>query len=245
MDTLHMLQTHFIMKMAGLVIEVDSPSPRTCILCRHYLSSGEPDIKVKVTEEDVQREINHNRMLNCGEAYLETIAVYRKIVEQATYFNVFLMHGATVAVENASFMFTAPSGTGKTTHIKTWLKNNDKAFVVNGDKPLIRIINEGVFACGTPWCGNENMETNTMVPLKAIVYMERGKNNYIERLSLAQIYPFILQQTYLSANAEVAKKTLSLLLQLQKNVTFWHFQFNNYKSDCYDVAYRALTGKVI
>ena len=56
-----MLQKHFVMKMAGLVIEVETPSPRTCILCHRYLSSGKPDIKISVTKDDVEREINDSK----------------------------------------------------------------------------------------------------------------------------------------------------------------------------------------
>ena len=238
-----MLQKHFKIKIAGLIIEIDTPSPRTCIMCYHYLSQGKTDINVKVTKEDIQNEIYKYGSTKKDETSLETLAVYRQIIEKASAFGIFLMHGAVIAIDDKAFMFTAPSGTGKTTHIKKWLKNAKGAYVVNGDKPLIKVTNKGIYACGTPWCGNEHMETNTMVPLKAIVCMERGEENHIEEKTFLQVYSFILQQTYRSPDVEIAKETLNYLLKLQESVSFWHFSCNNLKEDSFHIAYKALMGE--
>ena len=173
----------------------------------------------------------------------ELKCIYRKIIDVAVDYDVFLMHGAVVATNEQAFMFTAPSGTGKTTHVKQWLKNDKKSYIVNGDKPLIKITNEDAFACGTPWSGNEHMNTNSMVPLKAIVLMERNETNHIEAISFAHAYRFLIQQTYIPSNVEKAQKTLNLLTRLGKIVSFYKFQFNNFSDDCFTIAYQALVGK--
>lgn len=231
------------MEMAGLKIQIDTISPRTCILCREYLSDVAPEISVIIRNEDIEQEKQGIDSTEDKEIYIETISAYRKIADQAIDYGVLLMHGAVIATSGCSYMFTAPSGIGKTTHIKHWLRNDKSAFVVNGDKPLIRITDEDVLACGTPWSGNEHMNTNTMVPLKAIIVMERSDNNHIMSIPFAQVYPYLVQQTYIPKDVKRAKKALELLLELGKRVSFFKFQCNNFKDDCFETSYTALVKK--
>ncbi len=257
-----MEQKHFTIKIAGLVCEINCLYPYTYYYCKGFISDGMPNIKVDITEEDIKREIErakenffvcrdftgkeNGRIITkeINENFLENVIVYRKIVEASIAFDTFFMHGAVIAVQDRSFMFTAPSGTGKTTHIMKWIKNTGDAFVVNGDKPLIKVFDKEVIACGTPWCGKENMGSNKMVPLKAIILMERSDINQMEEISFAQAYPFLLQQTYIPDNVEKAKKTLSLLAQLYGKVRIYQFKFNNFSDDCFQTAYDTLIRKM-
>ena len=175
---------------------------------------------------------------------IETYALQRKVAESLISFSTFLMHGAVIAVDKQnSFMFTAKSGTGKTTHIRKWLENDPEAFVVNGDKPLIKVTDSEAIAYGTPWCGKEHLNTNIGVPLRAIVLMERSEDNEIEEISFSQAFPTLLQQTYRPADADKMRKTLSLLSALNGKMKFYRFRFNNLKPDAFRVSYEALTGK--
>lgn len=176
------------------------------------------------------------------EDYLETIVIHRKICNELLSLNTFLMHGAVVAVDGNAYLFTADSGVGKTTHIRKWLKNIEGCFVVNGDKPLIKITDTQAIACGTPWRGKEEMGTKTMVPLKAIVLMERAEKNAINKITLGQAFAFLLAQTYRPDDEAKMRKTLQLMQRLNPLVSFWWFQCNNFADDCFDVAYNALMG---
>ena len=80
-----------------------------------------------------------------------------------------------------------------------------------------------------------------MVPLKAIILMERGDNNNIEEIPFGMAFPFLLQQTYRPSDGEKIQKTLKLLVQLKGKVRFYRFIFNNLKEDAFDVAYHAVT----
>ena len=256
----------FIISIAGINVEVAALSPRCRLLCRDYITENKPDFKVSITDSDIRYEAEElqsfrkifNKNINIvnkssntkgfvnlnNDYYLEVSAIYRKIVEKALLYDLFLMHGAVIALENDAFMFSAPSGTGKTTHIRKWLQNIEGAYVVNGDKPLIKITGSKAIACGTPWSGNEHLNTNTMVPLKAIVLMFRSDANYIQEISFAQAYPLLLQQTYIPASRKKAIKTLKLIAQLQGKVHFFQFYFNNFKDDCFSVAHRTLIKEV-
>ncbi len=230
----------FTVGFAGFKFELDTPSTSACVLCKDYLLEGIPDIRIKVTEQDVNNEYIESKLSKPNKVSAETGAVYRKIAEEVLNYDTLLMHGAVIATGENAYMFSAPSGTGKTTHIKLWLENDRESFVVNGDKPLIRIIKDKAFACGTPWSGSEGMDTNRMVPLKSIILMERSEKNHIEEIDFAQAYLFLLQQTFIPKEASKAKKALSLLSSLHNKLSLYRFRCNNYEEDCFAVSYNAL-----
>lgn len=250
-------KTHFNVNIAGVEAEINTVYPSSYYFCDHYLSDGTPVLTIEITQEDIEREIEKGRQHyftytgytdkgetkdKVYEGRAETSVLFRKFIEAVLAYDIIFMHGAVISVQNQAYMFTAPSGTGKTTHIMHWLQNIRDAFVINGDKPLVRIKDDSVTAYGTPWCGKEKMETNTEAPLKAIVLMERSEENHIEEISFGQAYTFLLQQTYLPHDPEKAKKTLALLAKLGKQVRIYIFKFNNYADDCFDVAYHGILG---
>ena len=235
---------HFCISIAHHVIEIRSRFNEIYSMSEKYLIDSEADIHISVSDSDLdyerKQEDNPNKIYNDG--YLEASSILRKISEAMLSSDTFLMHGAVVVANDEAFMFTADSGTGKTTHIKKWLENLEHAYVVNGDKPLIQITDDQAIACGTPWCGKECMGTNTMVPLKAIVLMERGDSNLIEQISFSQAYIFLLQQTHRPADYKKMIKTLELVSRLDGRVKFYKFVFNNMKDDAFSVSYNCLTG---
>lgn len=257
------MQNRIKISIAGLVIEISSPSDRTQYQCYKYLSNSVPTIFVHLSKQELDQEIkkyeklgivnknmvyinNDNHIIvtvnEMNEAVIETTAVYRKIVEAVLPYDILLMHGAVVARGKESFMFTGPSGTGKTTHIKKWLEYGEDTYVVNGDKPLLKILENEVVACGTPWCGKEQMSTNTMVPLKAIILMERCEYNHIERITFDKAYTFLIKQIYLPNDKKSVIMTLDLFNKLEGRVEFYLFRFNNFKEECFDIAYKTLVG---
>lgn len=171
---------------------------------------------------------------------IESILLLRKIADRLVDFDTILMHGAVIAVDGEAYLFTAPSGTGKTTHIRRWLENMPDAYVVNGDKPLI-VVGDTPMACGTPWCGKERMGTNAIVPLKAIVMMKRSEDNSMRPMSFIEAFPRLMEQTHRPADTDKMRKTVRLLSELSKHVALWQFEFNNFKDDTFEVAYHALT----
>lgn len=237
-------ERHFCLSLAEKTVSVVSQYDEVYQLCKGYLCESEPDIEVAVCEADIayEREETKDQKTVYKNSYLETLAVYRKISEAMLEYDTFLMHGAVVANGQDAYMFTAKSGTGKTTHINLWLDHLHEAYIVNGDKPLIRITEEDAIACGTPWSGKEKLGTNTMVPLRAIVIMERAEVNRMYEISFDEAFAFLLQQTYQPSGIDKMKKTLQLLLKMKDRVRFYRFYFNNMKEDAFDVSYNILTG---
>lgn len=250
----------FSIKIAGVVVGIKARYSSTYFLCRDYLSDDDPMVYVSTTEEEIDREIqksgkffytckefagsekDRNTSREINKSVVEPIVIYRKIIEELLAFDILFIHGAAVGTGGRAFLFTAPSGTGKTTHIMKWIEHSDNTYIVNGDKPLLRITDTGVEVCGTPWCGKEYYGENKTVPLKAIVLMERSEENHIEEVPFSQAYTFLLRQIYLPEEAEKVKKTIKLLSMLTNRLRFFKFQFNNFTDDCFDISYNMLTG---
>ena len=100
-----------------MVIEIETVSTSACVLCRNYLQDASPDIAIRVTEDDINREFTESRTIRHNKVSAETTAVYRKIVESVLDYNAFWMHSAVISTGMNACMFSAPSVTGKTTHI--------------------------------------------------------------------------------------------------------------------------------
>ena len=237
----------FNIRVANRHILIHSVYPQIYSKCEPYRTDeiAEPELEIRTDESMIRNEIKGIKVvpgtaLDPSDA--EKLLVHRLLAEELLSFDTLLMHGAVVAVDDVAYMFTAGSGTGKTTHIQSWLKNVSDAYVVNGDKPfiIVREAGEAPLACGSPWAGKENLQTNTIVPLKAIVLLERAEENRIERISFGQAFPFLLQQVYRPEDEEKMRKTLRLMQRMSSAVSFWRFHCNNFKDDCFDVAYNAL-----
>ena len=88
--------------------------------------------------------------------------------------------------------------------------------MVNDDKPLLKITENGVIAYGTPYNGKHHLGSNISVPLKAICILERSAENHIERITKNEAYAMLLQQTYRPQNPVQMAKTLQLIDRMAK-----------------------------
>lgn len=225
----------FKISLAGVTIGVRSVYDDVYRLCADYLTDGKAAFTVDVKQPDIDFEreksireayYEHRQPEFFPDPYLETLAVYRAIVEKLLDYDVLLMHGSAIAANGQGYLFTAPSGVGKTTHTRLWLDNIPGAFVVNGDKPLLRFRDGRVEVCGTPWAGKEGMNTNAFVPLRAVCILERGTENRIEPIRFLEAYAMLLQQSYRPTDEQIMKKTMSLVLKLGELVKLYRLRCN-------------------
>lgn len=141
----------------------------------------------------------------------ESLCIYRNIAEQLPDFDRFVFHGAAIEYGGEAYLFTAPSGTGKTTHINLWRKNlGNKVNIINGDKPIINI-GQKATVYGTPWAGKEGLHNNISAPLKAVCIIKQAKTNRIVRLTVKEAVDYLMRQVYLPQDATALSKTLYLL----------------------------------
>lgn len=238
-------------KIADKVIEVTSLHEKVHNYCKDYASDEVADFWVSTTQEDIdfeaQREIicaerEGREPLKSSDDYREELAVYRKIAEKMPDYNTVLFHGSVIAVDGQGFLFTAKSGTGKSTHTRLWREYfGDKAIMVNDDKPLLKITDNGVIAYGTPYNGKHQLGCNMSVPLKALCIITRGEKNRIVRIEKADAYAMLLQQVYRPIKTLQMAKTLRLIDELAVNVELYRLTCNM-DIEAAEVAFNGMKG---
>ena len=223
-------------KMADKVVEVTSIYDEVHEYCAEYQTDENADYSVMTAQADIdyereksarEDEIEGIPVRRFSDGYLEELAVYRRIAEKMIEFDTVLFHGSVVAVDGAGYLFTAKSGTGKSTHTRLWRAYfGDRAVMVNDDKPLLKITDSGVTAYGTPYNGKHRLGSNISVPLKAICILTRSADNHIEHITREQAYTMLLQQVYRPADMLKMAKTLALVDRLADSVNFYQLGCN-------------------
>lgn len=154
--------------------------------CREYLTDELPLFSVEADEEHKEelRKFFLGSSQVFSDAYLESVAVHEKVCGAVLDYDAAVFHAALISFDGQGVAFAAPSGTGKTTHIRLWKKLfSDRVEIINGDKPLFTLRDGKFFASGMPWCGKENWGCNKTVPLKAVCFIERAEQNSISPLT--------------------------------------------------------------
>lgn len=205
-------------------------------MCAAYQTTEQPVFSVQTDEADIAKEREKSASEREKEKlspyefpapYLETLAVYRKIADRLTDYDTILFHGSVIAVDGEGFLFTAKSGTGKSTHTRLWRELfGERAVMVNDDKPLLRIKEQGVFAYGTPWDGKHHLSTNISVPLKGICILERAAENSILPLEKTQAFPMLIQQAHRPADSQALRKTLAWIDKIGSMVPLYRLGCN-------------------
>ena len=144
----------FKIGLAGLVVGIRSQYRYAEFYCKDYLVDAPADFTVETDSSDIafEREKSARDDINCGREiipypndYLETLAIYRKLVEGMLSYDALLFHGSAVAVDGIGYLFTATSGTGKSTHSRFWRETfGERAVMVNDDKPLLKLTVNGI-----------------------------------------------------------------------------------------------------
>ena len=207
-----------LLHLAGLRIGIDNQydfSPRV----REWMGYGKPQFVVRVSEVELEREDGGRGL---PKEYLEFICVYRQIAEHLPDYDAFVFHGGAVAKDGLAYLFTAPSGTGKTTHLIGWkIQYGWEAWFLNGDKPILRKSSGGFVVCGTPWRGKEELGVNAILPIQGICMLHRGEENRISRAKPEEMIRFLSRQVYFPKDPARMEKMLSLLDECCRTVPVW------------------------
>ena len=210
----------FVIELAGVRIRIENRYPAVERQCRAFMVEGDhAAFSVSATLDEILEEANHGEFPH---GYCESICLYRHICEKIADYNVFLMHSSVVEVDGYAYAFCAKSGVGKSTHTRLWLKNIPNARVLNGDKPLFRLEEDGsLTAFGTPWNGKENWGENISAPLAAICFIERGERNAIRVAEDEEVLLRIVHQLYLRGGKASVEKRLLLMDALVRAVPYY------------------------
>lgn len=224
-----------VYKLADVPVQITSLYDEVQVMCAPYCTDEAPQLHIATTAADIKAEGRKSDEERRQEGlpeyhfpapYLETLAVYRQLATELIAKGVLLIHGSVIAVDGEGYLFTALSGTGKSTHVRLWRELfGERAVMVNDDKPLVRVPHSPL-CYGTPWDGKHHLSTNIRVPLKAIVHLQRGKENHICQITPAEMLPVLLQQTFRPNTTLGTMQVLQLLDALSQRVKFYSLHCN-------------------
>ncbi len=139
--------------------------------------------------------------------------------------NTVAIHSSTVLYENKGYMFLGKSGTGKSTHSQSWLRNFPGCELMNDDNPIIRITDEGVFVYGSPWSGKTPCYKQLKAPVGALVSLVQAKHNKIRKLDNVKGFVSIFSSvSTLMCHGESYQSILSTMLRLAELVPVYELE---------------------
>lgn len=124
-----------------------------------------------------------------------------------------VFHASYILTDGAGILFTAPSGTGKSTQAELWRRlrgaeviNGDKAAVTLGPDPMVH---------GLPFCGTSGICHNVSAPLRAVVVLAQAPENSIERLRPSRAAAMLARNVFADPTVKAEwSMALTLLLDL-------------------------------
>ena len=190
--------------IAGVCMEMDPKTEFTKNLLKDYLTPHcTPQVQITACP---------------GEA--EEIGLLLQVgMELLQHYEGMYIHAAAVEYKQKAYLFTAPSGTGKSTHIRLWKQLlGDEVTILNGDKPFLRWIDGVATVCGSPWRGKEGWGVNRDVPLGGIFLLRRGQTDRVEQISDLDALNTLLAATIYPEDADSTQKLVDLVGRLIESV---------------------------
>lgn len=232
-----------IYSIAGLTVKIEHCGGRTLQQAQAYLSDNQSDdqpidITINVSDARVAKSVEEHPELSAADwdYMLSGNDFYVGLLR----YGGILLHSSCVVVDGVAYAFSADSGVGKSTHTKLWLKRfGDRAYILNDDKPAIRLIDGKLYACGTPWSGKEDISVPKIVPLGAICFIERSETNRIENATVEQAVFKILSQTLRKLGEKNMDRLLDVIENICKNVPLYNLGCD-ISNEAVDVSYGAM-----
>ena len=204
-------------KIADLYVDIPEAggmSPR----CRDYLVNEDvsPDIIIKEEMYSMERWPGMNPDLL---AYMDSGQIFYTYLLK---FGGMMLHASALELDGGAYLFSGPSGVGKSTHTGLWQKEFPSARLFNDDKPALRKIDGVWYAYGTPWSGKHGININMRVPLCGICFLRQGEENSFRRLSKLEAVSAVMSQTIRGFKTERGlDKLINTLGQLVEDIPIY------------------------
>ncbi len=193
-----------------------------------YLIKGEikPDFEISVTQNELLEELEKSEIKILD--VVENSSILRKLANiLIEKYNTVLFHASSIMYNGNAYLFTAPSGTGKSTHTALLKKLlGDKVEYINDDKPFIKLVDDKFYVYGSPWNGKHRLGGNICAPLKAIVKVARADVNSVLKLDSKDALNCLLEQSYYYNEENSALNLLELITKMLSNVEFYLLKCN-------------------
>ncbi|MBR2526906.1 MAG: hypothetical protein IKE58_00295 [Blautia sp.] len=220
-----------LIRLGGLLFSYETQDP---LVQAHLLPFCVEDSEADPGQEQFQVEKKHFDEIYARlrtskdadknyESYLEEMALLWTINNILLTHDGFFLHGAAISFDDMACIFTAPSGTGKTTHIRLWRECfGQRVQVINGDKPFIRLTDGEWRVFPNPWNGKEGWGGRCEKPLKGLCFLARsGGGNRIRPMKPDEALPLLFEQTVMPEEKELIRSYMSVMSRFLREVPCW------------------------
>ncbi len=231
-------------KIADLIMDFCPQYPYTAEQCEPYRTDDSLPADI-VVEKKSDYSYEAQMLPNFPTEYLENTYLYRQICTAIIDFDAFLLHSSTVMVDGEAYIFTAPSGTGKSTHTRLWQScfGPERAKIINDDKPIVRK-KDVFYVYGTPWCGKHMKNINTSCPIKGVCFLKRGQKNTIRKLGKNEVIVPLMNQIHRTSDTHYMDKLLSLLDDFLEQTSFYELHCD-ISAEAVVTSYEGMSGKKV
>lgn len=225
-----------VIEVAGVTAEVLCRYAENARMFQDYTTDKPPELTIAPTDADIHNmrailddlaEKQGEPLQRYSDSELESNVVYCTLCEALIDHDVLPMHGSALCMDGAAYIFAAKSGTGKSTHSRLWREvYGDRVWMINDDKPVVKVTDGRAAVYGTPWTGKHRLGCNASAPLKAIVRLSRDDENHIERLSDADAFQMLMERSYFSRDPARMARIVALVNRLVHAAEFYSLGCN-------------------
>lgn len=175
----------------------------------------------------IRRKENHSQILVRRESVpfgltsrlvLNAMEAEHRIIQKGG----FLLHASFIRWKDRAILFTAPSGTGKSTQAELWRCLRD-AEIMNGDRAAVTLEADGVTAWGIPYCGTSGICKNARLPVAAIVYLSQAPRTQIRRLGGLQAFQHVWEGCSVNVwDQDDVEKCIQTVMTALEQVPVYH-----------------------
>lgn len=231
-----------IINTAAVTVSVNSGSDYAERFASYIVNAdASPDMAVSVSDDEV---CERQKSVPGLDAYsIEYCLIYEKICDQLPRFDAFMLHAAVVAYRGKAYAFSAVSGTGKSTHAALWEKLlGDKCRYINGDKPIVRILNDMPTAFGTPWNGKEGRGNRISAPLAGLCFIARGERPSIRSVNKKEGLFRVLSASHQPKDHALDDNFYHCIGKVVENVPMYELKCN-ISADAAKLSFETMTGE--
>ncbi len=142
--------------------------------------------------------------------------------QRLSFSETLLLHASAVEYRGRAIVFTAPSGTGKTTQAELW-ERYAGARILNGDKVFLRVWGGKVMAWGSPWAGSSPYRVNACAETAAIVVLSQAPVNRLARLNVLSAISEFTPNVFLPVWEETGlARGMAVLDSVMRQIPIYH-----------------------
>lgn len=232
--------------IAGLTVEMNLKHDRIKKVAANYLSNAadihaHADFSIVVSDDLVEQYAAQNPALTTSQVrYILECSYFSS---ELLNFNSFVLHASAIMYQGVAYLFSAHSGIGKSTHTKLWQRyfGEEKITYINDDKPVIRKIDGKWCACGSPFCGKNDLGENIIVPIGGVAFLKRSDANSIALMPPTEAVFKLFDLTLRPSDVEKMDKLMSLIEAFISEVPIYSLKCNM-SLDAAKVAYEGMSG---